>query len=39
MRIEASDVSVIIKPAGMLLDRTVELPPYHYAAIFAKEGE
>jgi SAM-dependent methyltransferase len=39
MRIEASDVSVIVRPAGMLLNRSIELPPYHYAAIFAKEGE
>jgi ubiquinone/menaquinone biosynthesis C-methylase UbiE len=37
MRIEARDVAVILKPADLLLNRTVELPPYHYGAIFAKE--
>ena len=38
MRIEACDVSVVVKPAGLLLNRTVEFPPYHYGAIFAKQG-
>jgi hypothetical protein len=37
MRMEADDVAAIVQPAGLLLSRTVELPPYHYAAIFAKE--
>jgi SAM-dependent methyltransferase len=37
MRIEARDVAVSVKPAGLLLNRTVELPPYHYAAIFTKD--
>lgn len=37
MRIEARDVADIVKPAGLSLNRTVELPPYHYGAIFAKE--
>jgi SAM-dependent methyltransferase len=39
MRMEADDVAAIVKPAGLLLNRTVEFPPYHYGAIFAKEGE
>jgi len=39
MRIEAQEVAVIVKPAGLLLNRTVELPPYHYGAIFAKGGK
>jgi ubiquinone/menaquinone biosynthesis C-methylase UbiE len=39
MRIEARDVALIVKPAGLLLNRTVELPPYHYGAIFVKEEE
>jgi len=38
MRMEARDVAVIVKPAGLLLNRTIEFPPYHYGAIFAKEG-
>ncbi|MGC2203392.1 MAG: class I SAM-dependent methyltransferase [Stellaceae bacterium] len=39
MRIEARDVAVLLKPAGLVLSRTIELPPYHYGAIFAKEEE
>jgi ubiquinone/menaquinone biosynthesis C-methylase UbiE len=39
LRIEARDVALIVKPAGLLLNRTVELPPYHYGAIFVKEEE
>ena len=38
MRMEARDVAVIIEPAGLLLNRTVEFPPYHYGAIFANRG-
>ena len=38
MRIEACDVSGIVKPAGLLLNRTVEFPPYHYGAMF-RDGE
>jgi len=39
MRIEACDVAVLVQPAGLMLNRTVELPPYHYGAIFTKEDE
>ena len=39
MQMEAREVAVVGKPAGRLLNRTVELLPYHYGAIFAKEGE
>jgi SAM-dependent methyltransferase len=39
MRIEACDVAVIVKPAGLLLNRSVELPPFHYGAVFVKGGE
>ena len=39
MRIEARDVAVIVEPAGLLLNRTIELLPYHYGAIFAKGGK
>jgi hypothetical protein len=35
---EARDVAVIVEPAGLMLNRTVEFPPYHYGAIFAKGG-
>jgi ubiquinone/menaquinone biosynthesis C-methylase UbiE len=34
MRMEARDVAVIVEPAGLSLNRTVEFPPYHYGAIF-----
>jgi ubiquinone/menaquinone biosynthesis C-methylase UbiE len=33
MRIEASDVTAIVEPAGLLLNRAVELPPYHYGVV------
>ncbi len=36
MRIEADEVASIVKPAGLLLNRTVELPPFHYGAVFQK---
>jgi protein-L-isoaspartate O-methyltransferase len=37
MRIEARDVATVVEPAGLMLRRIVELPPYHYGAIFTKE--
>jgi ubiquinone/menaquinone biosynthesis C-methylase UbiE len=37
MRIEARHVAAVVEPAGLMLSRTVELPPYHYGAIFSKE--
>jgi ubiquinone/menaquinone biosynthesis C-methylase UbiE len=39
MRMEPNDVAAIIKPAGLLLSRIVELPPYHYGAVFQKRRE
>ena len=39
IRIEANDVAAIVKHAGMLRNRTVELPPYHYSVVFQKEEE
>jgi SAM-dependent methyltransferase len=39
MRIEARDVAVFVQAAGLMLNRTVELRPYHYGAIFTKEDE
>jgi SAM-dependent methyltransferase len=38
MRIEANEVAAIVKPAGLLLSRTLELPPYHYGVVFSKKG-
>jgi ubiquinone/menaquinone biosynthesis C-methylase UbiE len=39
MRIEAHDVTAVVEPAGLVLNRTVELPPYHYGAIFRRRCE
>jgi len=39
MRIEASDVTAIVEPAGLLLNRTVELPPYHYGVVLRRRSE
>jgi SAM-dependent methyltransferase len=38
MRIEADDVAAIVRPAGFRLNRTIELPPYHYGVVFHKGG-
>ena len=38
MRIETNEVVAIVKPAGLLLSRTLELPPYHYGVVFSKKG-
>jgi SAM-dependent methyltransferase len=38
MRIEANDVAAIVKPAGLSLNRTIELPPYHYGIVLSKKG-
>ncbi|MBX5453313.1 MAG: methyltransferase domain-containing protein [Acidobacteriia bacterium] len=34
MRIEPEDVATAVAPSGLRLERVVELPPYHYGAIF-----
>jgi hypothetical protein len=31
-------VAAIVQPAGLLLNRIVELPPYHYGVVFQKGG-
>jgi len=36
MRMESVDVVATAEPAGLKLARIVELPPYHYNAIFEK---
>ena len=35
---EARDVAVIVEPAGLSLNRTVEFPPYHYGRCSANSG-
>jgi SAM-dependent methyltransferase len=39
MRIEAHDVAAIVKPAGLLVNRTIELPPYHYGVVLRRRNE
>lgn len=34
MRMSVEEVCDVVEPAGFVLDRTVELPPYHYGAVF-----
>lgn len=36
MRIEADEVASIVEPASLLLNRTVELPPYHYGVVLRR---
>jgi SAM-dependent methyltransferase len=36
MRMEVGDVSAVVEPAGLALNCVVELPPYHYGAIFRR---
>jgi SAM-dependent methyltransferase len=36
MRMDAEDVAAIVEPAGLLLNRIVELPPYHYGAVLER---
>ncbi len=38
MRIEADEVAVIVNRASLSLNRTVELPPYHYGIVLSKKG-
>lgn len=34
MRMSPEDVERVVVPAGIVLENVVELPPYHYAAVF-----
>jgi predicted methyltransferase len=34
IRMSPDDVRAVVEPAGFELERIVELPPYHYGAIF-----
>lgn len=36
MRMEARDVTAVVELAGLVLNRTIELPPYHYGAVFRR---
>jgi ubiquinone/menaquinone biosynthesis C-methylase UbiE len=39
IRMEARDVTAIVEAAGLLLNRTVELPPFHYGVVFRRRCE
>ncbi len=39
MRLEPVDVAATVELSGLRLGRVVELPPYHYGAIFVKPGD
>jgi hypothetical protein len=32
-------VAEIVKPAGLLLNRIIELPPYHYGVVLERRRE
>ncbi len=34
MRMSPEDVRLVVEPAGFTLERVVELPPFHYGAVF-----
>jgi SAM-dependent methyltransferase len=36
MRMSPDEVQAVVEPAGFERERTVELPPYHYGAIFRR---
>jgi ubiquinone/menaquinone biosynthesis C-methylase UbiE len=38
MRMEPADVAAFAIPAGFKLERTIELPPYHYAVVLRTAG-
>ena len=38
MRMEPDDVATIVEPAGLFLNRMVDLPPFHYGAVFQRGG-
>lgn len=37
MRMSPDDVRAVVEPAGYTLSRIVDLPPYHYGAVFTKD--
>jgi len=36
LRMTPEDVAAVVEPAGFVPSGVVELPPYHYGAIFKK---
>jgi hypothetical protein len=39
MRIEVDEVTAIVELAGLLLNRSIELPPYHYGVVLGGRRE
>lgn len=39
MRMSPDDVRSVVEPAGFILERVVELPPFHYGAVFRVLGD
>jgi len=38
MRMEPEDVVAVAGSAGLRLERTVDLPPYHYAVVLSRQS-
>lgn len=38
LRMEPDDVRQVVEPAGFILEKVVDVGPYHYAAVFARTG-
>ncbi|WP_227010609.1 class I SAM-dependent methyltransferase [Pelagibius marinus] len=36
LRMSPEDLRAVVEPAGFVLERLVELPPYHYGAVFGR---
>ena len=36
MRMSPEQTRTVVEPAGFTLERLVELPPYHYGAVFIR---
>jgi SAM-dependent methyltransferase len=39
LRMNIADVEAVVVPAGLVLNRSIELPPYHYGAVFERRYE
>ena len=39
LRMNIADVEAVVVPAGLVLNRAIELPPYHYGAVFERRCE
>jgi SAM-dependent methyltransferase len=38
LRMSAAETRAAVEAAGLVLERSLELPPYHYAVVFARGG-